>query len=149
MAKIIEIEQITLLNDRVRAEVRVASSCTHTTASLLEQACKHWPQLLEHTCANKVGPRFGDVAFSTSVPHLLEHIMIEHQARAARKKAATSKGASAEDLPTFLGSTHWLEGGHKRAQIEVSYRSDIDALEALRSGVDFLNSCKAEWFSSN
>ena len=45
------------------------------------QGC--YPELVHHACVNGVGPTFGAVMEHTSTPHLLEHLAISLQARAA------------------------------------------------------------------
>ena len=74
-------------------------------------------------------PAFGDVMRETSVPHLLEHIIIDEQVR----------DESTPPHAVLVGTTAWLDEREGRARIEVNFTDDLVALRALREAVVFVN----------
>lgn len=100
-----------------------------TDRALIKKAYDAYATLPVHSCINTKGPTFGDVAIGTSIPHLLEHLVIAEQVRLTRKDA------------TFVGTTNWTEAGTAggEAIVEVSFIDDLQAIEALRNALAFLN----------
>lgn len=125
MSGCVQVEHVTVRPDRVIAEIRIANeTCAFTSADIVEAALWHYPHLLEHACVNDCGKTFGAVASHTSVPHLIEHMTIEEQARSSRG-----------ERKLFVGKTSWLDRARLLAQVEVSYEEDLSALAALRTAV--------------
>lgn len=99
-------------------------------------AYEDYPTLPLHSCINSKGPTFGDVAVGTSVPHLLEHLVIAEQVRLVEQ----GTGRVLHDA-TFVGTTEWCKGGPQAGEaiVEVSFVDDLQALEALSNALEFLN----------
>lgn len=124
-----------------------------TDEGLVAAACEAYPTLLLHSCINSKGPTFGDVAVGTSIPHLLEHLVIAEQVRLAGESeqgdlppseagaAAASGTVAAPHDVTFVGTTEWCSGGPQagEAVVEVSFVDDLQALQALANALAFLN----------
>lgn len=125
----ISIEHMTIRPDRVVAEVRVGSErCAYTAPSLIAAALGRFPHLLRHSCVNDKGPTFSAVADDTSLPHLLEHMVIEEQVRLDGRESAS-----------YVGKTLWTDRRRLRARVEVSYSDDLVALQAFKTAQEWLN----------
>lgn len=115
--------------DRVEVEVRVADARYAATDGLLVQRClRAYPTLGKHVCRNEVGPVFAAVMGNTSTPHLLEHLVIEAQTRAARDASRV-----------FTGTTQWSAQDALVANVAFSYEDDLVALNAFNQALLFLN----------
>lgn len=115
--------------DRVEVEVAVAARrYAQTDSRLIAECLGHVPTLGQHACRNSVGPVFASVMKSTSTPHLLEHLIIDAQTRAAK-----------DPDRVFTGTTQWSAGDGLIAQIAFSYEDDLVALDALNRSLAFLN----------
>ena len=88
-----------------------------------------FPDIVKHACVNGVSDKFVAVMNSTSVPHLLEHLMIDIQVHDDRAEADAS----------FVGATEWLDESAGTALVQVSFDDDLCALQALNESLDFLN----------
>lgn len=124
------IERFIVEESRVICLMRVAPGFPRLTSPALA-ACAQaaFPDLPRHACVNDVGDTFGAVMDATSIPHLLEHLVIDLQTRAAPSDAAT----------VYVGTTRWVDELAGRARIEVSFTDDLVALRAFRDATDFLN----------
>lgn len=127
---LISVPKIDVFSGRLRFLVRLSSDAPRFADEVLvAKAYARHPTLAVHSCINSKGPTFGDVAVGTSVPHLLEHLIIAEQVRISPKDA------------TFVGTTHWTDKGPDAGEaiIEVSFIDDLQAFEALRNALTFLN----------
>ncbi len=96
----LSIERITGQRGRISLLVRVAPDAPlETDAALAQRLLALRPTLAHHTCVNDRGPAFGDVIAHTSLPHVLEHLIIDEQVRDPR--TLTER--------TFVGTTEWLD----------------------------------------
>ena len=82
----------------------------------------------QHACRNEVGPLFAVVLKCTSTPHLLEHLVIDAQTRAAK-----------DPNRVFAGTTQWSAEDNLLANVAFSYEDDLVALDALKHALEFLN----------
>lgn len=115
--------------DRVEVEVAVAARrYAQTDPELITECLHRAPTLGQHACRNSVGPVFASVMKSTSTPHLLEHLIIDTQTRAAK-----------DPDRVFTGTTQWSAGDALIAQVAFSYEDDLVALDALNRSLAFLN----------
>lgn len=115
--------------DRVEIEVAVAARrYAQTDPELITECLRRAPTLGRHACRNSVGPVFASVMKSTSTPHLLEHLIIDAQTRAAN-----------DPDRVFTGTTQWSAGDGLIAQVAFSYEDDLVALDALNRSLAFLN----------
>ena len=64
----------------------------------------------------------------TSTPHLLEHLVIDAQTRAAKDASRV-----------FTGTTQWSAENELVANVAFSYEDDLVALDALTRSLEFLN----------
>lgn len=126
----ITVSSLTVQPDRLVIEVQLAPDaprCMNPSLAARLDALR--PTLKAHACVNDTGPSFGDVMASTSIPHVLEHLILDEQVRA-------------EDAPAtvpFSGITLWLDEAAGQAHIEVSFYDDLTALEAVRAATVCLN----------
>lgn len=135
MAKPVVAERISVKKDRISILVRMSEGFPRYVSSALAQAASQaFPGLVDHACVNDVGPRFGDVLVGTSVPHLLEHLIIHGQVMDA---------ATPADI-ALVGTTEWLDEKKGLARIEVNYTDDLVALSALKMALAFLNERMAD-----
>lgn len=133
--------RVDVFRGRLRILVALADDAPRFTSDrLVDAACGAYPTLLLHSCINSKGPTFGDVAVGTSVPHLLEHLVIAEQVRLAVEGRDDSSFPVVIDA-TFVGTTEWCEGGPRAGEaiVEVSFVDDLQALRALSAALAFLN----------
>lgn len=126
----ITVPKIEIFPGRLRLLVQLSNDAPRfTDETMIAKAREAHPTLLIHSCINAKGPTFGDVAVGTSLPHLLEHLIIAEQVRNAGNDA------------TFVGTTAWTSSGPDAGEaiVEVSFVDDLKALEALRNALTFLN----------
>lgn len=129
-ADLVAVESIAVQPDRLVLEVQLAAHAPRSMdAQLAERLDRMRPTLKMHACVNGTGPFFGHVMATTSIPHVLEHLILDEQVRAE----------GAPDAFPFSGITLWLDEGAGRAHIEVSYFDDLTALEAVRTATMCLN----------
>lgn len=86
------------------------------------------PSLAFHTCLNAEGAPFAEVLARTSLPHALEHLVIDLQA---------ANPACAADA-TFVGTTEWLSRRDGLARVTVNFIDDLIALGALKDALALL-----------
>lgn len=123
------IEHIQVRPDRMEVTIRVRSEqFAYTNNRIIEEVLSHFPSLGMHTCRNHKGRLFADVMNHTSVPHLLEHMVVDGQTRRAQK----------EDR-IFTGTTQWSREDPLVALVVFSYEDDLVALEVLNQCVALLN----------
>ena len=134
MAEKIALERLSVLPDRIEAEVRVLDPAYRTTSpELIAQVLVQFPTIPFHTCRNEAGPTFSAVMENTSLPHLLEHLVIDIQTRAhaEREDEATD--------PVFTGTTQWSATMRDVAIVRVSFYDDLIALWAFKQALHFIN----------
>lgn len=120
--------------DRVEVEVAVAARrYAQTDPKLITECLRRAPTLGRHACRNSVGPGFASVMKSTSTPHLLEHLIIDAQTRAAK-----------DPDRVFTGTTQWSAQDASVAKVVFSYEDDLVALNALNQALLFLNQALIE-----
>lgn len=148
----ISIPRVEVFPNRLRILVRLGKDAPRsTTAPMIGKAVEAYPTLLAHSCINSQGPTFGDVAVGTSVPHLLEHLIIAAQVSLvnarldAEAPAIAGEGSSALEAATFVGTTEWVASSDgdtaREAVVEVSFVDDLEAITALSHALAFLNAC--------
>jgi len=114
--------------------VRVLDPAYRTTSpELIAQVLIQFPTIPFHTCRNEAGPTFSAVMENTSLPHLLEHLVIDIQTRAhaEREDEATD--------PVFTGTTQWSVTMRDVAIVRVSFYDDLIALGAFKQALHFIN----------
>ena len=112
---------------RIGCDVALAAQAPRTTDPVLAaRVCASFPNLPRHACVNGAGDTFGAVMEATSLPHLLEHLVIDLQTQASPDTA-------------YVGITRWTDENAGRAHIEVSFTDDLVALRAFRDAARFLN----------
>ena len=130
LRKRISVTSIVVNTGRLVCEVSVPdASFRHTNRAMAQRLSARFPSLEHHACVNTVGRTFGCVMERTSMPHVLEHLIIELQTR-----------ASDEPKATFVGTTEWVDEATGLARVQVSYLDDLQALRALIEALDILNS---------
>lgn len=130
LTKSISATKIVVQDGRLVCEVVIPDParryCMPRLASRVRTA---FPDIVKHACVNGVSDKFVTVMDSTSVPHLLEHLMIDIQVHDDRAEADAS----------FVGATEWLDESAGTALVQVSFTDDFCALQALNKSLDFLN----------
>lgn len=132
------VQKVEVFPGRLRVRVQLAEGAPRfVDESMFARACEAYPTLPAHSCINSKGPAFGDVAVGTSVPHLLEHLVIAEQVR----MAGELRNGSAAARATYVGTSEWGPGGLQdgKAVVEVSFMDDLDAVAALGRALSFLN----------
>ena len=105
------IEHIQVRPDRMEVTIRVRSEqFAYTNNQIIEEVLSHFPSLGMHACRNHKGRLFADVMNHTSIPHLLEHMVVDGQTRRAQT----------EDR-IFTGTTQWSREDPLVALVAFSY----------------------------
>lgn len=119
------LERVTVTKGRIRMDVRLREGAPPNTSPFIaDEALRKYPSLAKHSCINSKGPSFGDVIDNTSVPHLLEHMVIAEQARLTC--TAT----------TYVGTTELRD--NRSACVEISFTDDLVAMKAIRNALSAL-----------
>ena len=130
----LRIERMTVRADRIVCEAELSPQAPRTTTPALAARIRAaFPGIEGHACINGEGDIFGAVIDHTSLPHVLEHLVVHLQASAA---AAERPGT---DDAVFVGTTEFTDAARRRARIEVSFADDLVALSAFRQAAAFLN----------
>ena len=117
---------------RIGCDVALAAQAPRTTSpQIAARVCASFPNLPRHACVNGAGDTFGAVMEATSLPHLLEHLVIDLQTQAAPPDASPDTA--------YVGITRWTDENAGRAHIEVRFTDDLVALRAFRDAARFLN----------
>ena len=125
----IKTNAITVRTGRMVFEVEIENPAyRNTTPKLAAFVSGQFPDLPHHACVNDKGHTFGDVIEATSVPHLLEHLIISNQVR----------NHVMGDL-LFMGTTEWVNEEAGIACIEIGFKDDLAALRAFNEATRFLN----------
>ena len=122
----LKVERIVIEGNRMKVDVALQSGAPHRTdQAIAGRALEAVPSLGLHACVNSAGPTFASVIQNTSIPHLLEHLIIDRQVR----DDATLTEQS------FVGATEWVDERAGKAHIEMSFFDDLVALRALKGAV--------------
>ena len=137
------IERIAVRDDRLSILVRVPqASARYTTPTFARCLTQAMPTLPHHTCINDEGSTFASVMDHTSVPHALEHAIIDEQVRLTSQAAPPgAEHEVARAAAPFLGTTEWLDEREGLARVEVSFQDDLLALQALHTATALIREC--------
>ncbi|WP_165248950.1 cyanophycin synthetase family protein [Adlercreutzia sp. ZJ141] len=129
---------------RMICDVQVRKGVSrYASAEIMGAVLEKRPALRHHACINDVGPRFADVMMGTSIPHVLEHVIIDIQVQDALQSAFQSvshpSAQARKHAPLFVGTTEWISEDAGTARVEFSFIDDIQAMKALRQALDLLN----------
>lgn len=125
----VQLRAITVKRGRMICELTIpVKRYRYSTPRLAAFVEGQYPELAHHACVNETGPAFGYVIESTSTAHLLEHLVISEQTRAATDSSAE-----------FVGTTEWVDEAAGLARVQVSFRDDLEALRAFGEATRFLN----------
>ena len=123
------VERVAFERDRMALLVRVPAG---VDASLgvrgADRLLAARPSLAFHTCLSDEDAPFAEVLARTSLPHVLEHLVIDFQAQ---------NPACAADA-TFVGTTEWLSRRDGLARVTVNFIDDLIALGALKDALALL-----------
>ena len=128
--KPIRVKTITVRTGRIVCDIEIEDPRYRATSPKLAAfVTNQYPDLPIHSCVNEVGTAFGSVIEHTSVPHMLEHLVIDIQTHETGTPLAT----------TFVGTTEWTDEEAGKARVEISFRDDLQALRAFNKALEFLN----------
>lgn len=130
----LEIQNICVRNGALDLEVGMAIDTLHVTEEQASRILELLPNLANHVCVNGAGVgSFGDEIVGTELAHLLEHVIIELQGKAAP-----------EDRQ-LAGHTSWLEEldvtapqGYALMRTTVSFANDFVALGAMNCAIEIV-----------
>ncbi len=125
----ITIEHLHVKPGKLTVRVSVLPEARRTDERIARRVAADFPNVPQHSCVNGHGPAFASVITRTSMPHLLEHLIIDEQ---VANEPANSR-------TTFVGHTEWTDEATGRAIITVSFRSDTAALRAVEYATGYLN----------
>lgn len=146
---------------RMTCDVQVREGVPrYADASIMGAVLAQRPAVRHHACVNDVGPRFADVMVGTSIPHVLEHVIIDIQVHEACAANGPSCGADADALVAhpspreqspslFVGTTEWVNEAAGTARVEFSFVDDMQAMKALAQALDLLNGILRDHSAAN
>lgn len=138
----IAFDHLTVLPDRIEARVRVIDPrYRFVTAGLIAETIKSFPTVPYHACRNEAGPTFGSVMERTSIPHLLEHLVIDMQTHQHDRETPRRQAA---EQAVFTGTTQWSAEDPDVAIVRVSFLDDLIALSAFKKALHFINQTLAQ-----
>ena len=124
----IRIASIVVRRDRVICELEVSDvRFRYTNPQIARYVLDLYPSLFRHACVNAEGRTFGCVIEHTSIAHLLEHLAVELQTRAADDPQAL-----------FVGTSEWLDEASGKACVQLSFKDDLEALRALKKATEIV-----------
>lgn len=132
MCSQVKVTDITVKNYRIFVRVQL-SNIKYSNLQIKDRLLKKAPTLKFHECKNHMNQNFEEVLESTSLAHILEHLIIDFQIKYIQDAGITKK-------PIF-GTTEWLDKDSGVAKIEISFVDDIIALKAINSAENLLNEC--------
>ena len=125
---VLTFRSIHVMTGRLVCEVEIADVAKrYATPALADALCAQRPNLGRHSCVNDQGASFSSIMGTTSIPHLLEHLVIDIQTERCPDASAV-----------FVGTTEWLDEGTGLAKVQVSFTDDMEALRALREAARIL-----------
>ena len=124
----ISISSIVVRRGRLVCEVEVPDArFRYTNPQIAQHVLDRYPSLSRHACVNAEGRTFGCVIERTSIAHLLEHLAVELQTRAADDPQAV-----------FVGTSEWLDEASGKACVQLSFSDDLVALRALKEATEII-----------
>lgn len=129
--KSVQVTDVTVSTNKIFCRVQ-AHNNLFSNAQIKDSLLEIRPTLAAHNCKNLSGKSFVDVMDSTSIPHLLEHLIIDLQVEYLENANISVK-------PIF-GTTEWLDKSAGTAKITLSFMDDVIALKAIKDAANLLNS---------
>lgn len=124
----LKVQAIRVLSDRVVFDVCFPEGRFRTTdGAIAARAVALRPNLPDHACVNPKGNRFRAVMGNTSMPHLLEHCIIDFLVEEAM-----------DPSDSFQGTSRWTDREAGFATIQISMKDDLAVLRAFKRAVRFL-----------
>lgn len=120
----IQVTNIVVKKFRIICTVSLGAQ-KHSNEKIREALLKEMPTLAAHKCKNSYGKNFSEALASTSLAHVLEHMIIDIQ----------SKHTSV----ALFGTTEWINEDAGIAKIELTYTDDLICLAAIKEAVNLLN----------
>lgn len=120
----VQVTNIVVKNFRIICTVKL-NSIKFSNDKIKAALLKEMPRLALHKCKNLTGSTFDEVMGSTSLAHVLEHMIIDIQSNYTDE--------------VLLGTTEWIYEYSGIAKIELSYTDDLVCLSAIKEAVDKLN----------
>lgn len=114
-APAVSVDRLVVLTGRILCDVSLSREAPRTTSpELMDRITPSFPHLARHACVNDEGPTFGAVMDRTSLPHLLEHLVIDLQVRASAQGRMSARTiANALPVPSDAGSASARIGAHR------------------------------------
>ena len=129
---VFEFEKFYVRSGKLIAAVRVTDErYSYTTQEIAREVHSRVPYIMQHACINDEGPTFSNVADHTSMPHMLEHVVIALQ---AQQEPAYAFGT------TYVGKTYWTDRAARKACVEVNFVDDFVALNSFKKAAALLDS---------
>lgn len=120
----IEITNIVVKKFRIICIVKLNSQ-KYSNEEIKSSLLKLMPNLAVHKCKNFSGNNFETVMSSTSLAHILEHMIIDIQSKHTDE--------------VLLGTTEWIDKDTGLAKIELNYTDDLVCLSAIQEAQMLLN----------
>ena len=86
----IRVERVEVRRGHLVCRVAFGAAPRVTSPQLMSRVLAVVPTLAQHACVNERGTTFAAVMDCTPLPHLLEHLVIDLQTQAARRRCGSS-----------------------------------------------------------
>ena len=141
----LSVERLTVRDDRIVCDLVFSPEAPRrTTPAMAARVQEAFPGIGRHACVNGEGDVFAAVLDHTSLPHLLEHLVIDLQAHAAAANPPAGGTSERKPGPVFVGTTDFLDDACTRARVELSFVDDLVALRAINEALAFVNDLVAK-----
>lgn len=126
----ISVKHVLFKKQRMYIDLHMNNKPFYSNMLIRDFLLRDFPSIVNHDCKNSKNLQLKDVLDTTSVPHLIEHVIIDIQASYFAKKNI--------DV-TLLGTTQWTDESNGDACIQLSYFDDLVALDALKRAISYFN----------
>lgn len=127
-APLVVVERINVLSDRMVFDLLFPDEGLRATDPRIAARVAHLrPDIPRHACINHKGDRFALVMERTSMPHLLEHCIIDFLIE-----------GSSDERDSYQGVSRWTDADAGRACVQISMKDDLAVLRAFKRAVRFL-----------
>lgn len=126
----IQVTDILVKKYRIICTVKIEGD-KYSNSAIKDKLLEIKPSLKKHSCKNANNEPLSSVLDTTSIPHILEHLIIDNQIQYRNNE---------EDDVSILGTTEWINEDEGIAKIEFSFYDDVTALKSINEAQNLLNS---------
>lgn len=128
----LHVKEVLIKKFRIVCYVEVSPDWRFSNPDIKNYLLKRMPTLAYHECKNRAGESFLEQMSKTSIPHLLEHMIVDLQVKHQYDNNINTK-------ISLIGTSKWTNSDKTLAQIELTYYDDCVAIDCIGQAVEILN----------